>query len=338
MSQFDRTDDPTADAADVRRLLAKAGPRPEVPAEVLSRLRDGSRQAWREAVAARQPQRGPSMVLALAATLLLALSLALLWRAQSPPPVELAAAVERWSGAVAGIDLERAAPIELTAGSRLETAATADAGLALRLLSGHSVRLGPSTRVEMIAGDTVELEAGMLYVDSGGAGRAMVVRAPFGRVTDVGTQFEVRAGGAEGGGWVRVREGTIEMTVDDERWIAAAGEQLTMTAGGEVEAGRFEPDPALWEWALALAPPFDLDGATLGAFVDWYQRETGDAIVFDPANLEATARGIVLSGTVDHLDPRDALAVVLPAAGLADERSVGRVTVYDPAARPTSEP
>jgi hypothetical protein len=76
---------------------------------------------------------------------------------------------------------------------------------------------------------------------------------------------------------------------------------------------RREPIPtfgAEWEWAERLAPPFDIDGRTLGEFLSWFEAQTGRTVVFADATAEPALRDAVLSGSID-LPPLQKLSAVL---------------------------
>jgi len=108
-------------------------------------------------------------------------------------------------------------PRFLAVGDRLalesEVATGSDGRFALRLGSGHSVRLDRSTRVRLLGQELLALDRGTVYVDSGfGASvrDGLVVRTPLGVVQEIGTQFEVRLE-TDDTARIRLREGAVAL-------------------------------------------------------------------------------------------------------------------------------
>jgi ferric-dicitrate binding protein FerR (iron transport regulator) len=170
------------------------------------------------------------------------------------------------------------------------------------------------------------LESGGVYADSG-QGRAQTtsieVLTPLGSVRDIGTQFEVRV--TDDSSRVRVREGAVEMEHPGGVEIARAGFEIEVDDAGNVRRGEVPIVGPDWEWAASIAPPFDLDGATLSEFLAWVSRETGLRVVYQDAAMATAAPGISLSGEVDGLSPREALAAVLPTCGMSHRVEGGEV-------------
>lgn len=70
-------------------------------------------------------------------------------------------------------------------------------------------------------------------------------------------------------------------------------------------------DPS-WDWAAALAPPFDIDRQPLIDFLQWAARETGRELVFTSDAARVAAMVNRLSGTVEGLTPSEAIDAVRP--------------------------
>jgi hypothetical protein len=75
-----------------------------------------------------------------------------------------------------------------------------------------------------------------------------------------------------------------------------------------------------WDWALGLSPAFDVDGQTLGAFLERLGREMHWRFRFSPPSVEAMAAAIVLHGSLAGLEPEEALEAALATSGLRAER------------------
>lgn len=348
----------TLEEREVQRLLQEAGPRPEVPGEDLAAIKAAFRKEWAEVV--RQPVREPNRpwhrtagpLLAVAATVLLAIGVGWWWWQLGPTDLGPVAQVEALQGEVlmrqvdgedgGGTEGWRvlAADGEIASGAELRTP-TGETGnpgrTALRLASGPSLRLDAGSHVRLVSATAVELERGAVYVDTGehageptGEGDAIEIRTPLGVATDVGTQFEVRLIEETPGGdalRVRVREGLVLLTQDGLSESAGVGEELTLHADGSVERASVALYGDPWSWAVQTTPAFDIEGRTLREFLDWVARETGQPIRYADPELAQAADTIVLHGSMGGVTPDLAPSVVLPGAGLEHEVVDGTLVV-----------
>lgn len=298
----------------VARLIRLAGRRKPVPAARAARVRAVVREEWREVTRSRRRRRSIARLawfFAAAATVFAALALAG-WKAEvgpwaPPPPVGVVEVVDGPSGLSPGLELLPGAVIETGPEGRM----------AIRLRQGHSVRLDRDTLLRIGSNARLALESGAVYADSG-PGRAatgsVTVTTRFGSVRDIGTQFEVRV--SESATRVRVREGLVEMEHSGGMETARAGTEVEVDGDGNLRRAAVPVGGPEWGWVTAIAPPFDLDGASLSEFLAWVSRETGLRVVYQDASTAAAAPGISLSGSVEGLTPEEALAAVLPTCGL----------------------
>lgn len=277
----------------VRKLLEEAGPRPEVPPEDMAKIKAAFRAEWEEHVRRR---RSPDRRLwLLAASIVLVIALGWwLWPASSAQ----VARVEGTSGKGEGE--------EILSGTGVVTEKDP---LALRLEGGASLRLDVDTQVRLVSTSVIELRRGAVYLDSEGTG-TVAVQTPFGTVTEVGTQFEVRL--LESALRVRVREGAV--LVDSHR--ADAGTEMVLREDGSVTRSRIAAWGPPWDWVLKTAPPLQIEGLTLAEVLKRVVRETGWTVRYEDPGIAASAGGIVVHGNVEPLAPEQALEVVVPGAGL----------------------
>ncbi len=338
------------DERQVRELLAAAGPRPTVGSDDLAAIKAAARAEWLELVAAQRrlpERRTPSsqrlrLGLALAASVMAALFLGWWWtKREAPGVMETVASVERVTGAV-HVRGGRPEAEAMRVGTRLPVGAlleTSDrigqpaARLALRLSGGSSLRLDSGTRVRLVSSERLELERGALYLDSGADGAPVEIDTPFGTVRDIGTQFEVRL--SEGGEVVRlrVREGKVALEASRGSHAAAGGEELSLRRDGSLSRGTVPSHGTQWDWVLAAAPSFEIEGRSLAAFLEWVGRETGRRVRYESPALEASAATIRLHGTIAELTPEESVSVVLPGSGLAYRLEDGTLLVTRPAAQ-----
>jgi len=302
--------DKTVDENDrlIRELIEDAGRRPEIPAEDLAAIQAAARGEWTKLVAAERTRRR-TLPLALAASLILALALVWWWRREEPPPpAEVVATIEVLKGEIRLDEGKRAVVGQpLLNGTILMTAGRA----ALRLSGGESVRLDSGTRLRLAAVDKLELEAGAVYVDSRNG--SLEIGTNFGKVRDVGTQFEVRL---EDGLRIRVREGKVSLVRETEPDSVSAGEELRVRRDGSTSRSMIEPHGPEWQWVLAAAPGVDINRLKLGEYLDWVSRETALKIRYEDQALAELAATIRLRGSIEGLAPDESLSVILPGSGL----------------------
>lgn len=322
---FESPEGPASDA--VERLLRGAGHRRRPPSGAEAEIRQVVQSAWQAKVAERRAanlrrRRQQGWMLAAAAALLLVVGATLwqtpwqtLWQApwqQATDPSAAAvvvARVEAWFPAPPG-----AGPTvgtELTVGATLST----DDGqrLALRLASGASARLDHGSRLTLLGDGSMELERGALYLDSAGT-PGLEIHTPWGVARNIGTQFEVRLHDA--GMRLGVRQGQVALEVEGTSHEATAGGALSVTGAGVVSSTISSRGTA-WDWVLDAAPPFTLEGRTLGETLAWISRETGWEVRWTDPELEAEATPTQLQGALGDLRPDRAHELVLPIAGLS---------------------
>ncbi|MFQ5528331.1 MAG: FecR domain-containing protein [Thermoanaerobaculia bacterium] len=315
---------------DVGRLVRMAGPRATMPSARLDRMQAELRPLWEEQVEQPSPGR-PRLRFAAAAVLAVALAAAFFGRALLFEEATRFASVARltgsasvWRGTKAGSAESLDSGTELETGNSIATAV--GSLLALETVTGHSLRLDQATRVVLASDHEVRLEQGAIYLESGieHGGDRLTILTPFGRVEEIGTQFEVRLGSDTL--TVRVREGEVELGTSTSVARAVAGEEITLSSGAVHRASLASYDP-VFEWTQRIAPTWPLDGSRLEGFLDWAARQSGHRLEYSEQGIEEEAGGVVLSGEIEGLSPSEALEAVLPAVGLAHRYEEGVLLV-----------
>jgi ferric-dicitrate binding protein FerR (iron transport regulator) len=204
-----------------------------------------------------------------------------------------------------------------------------DGAALLRLGPGLTLRLAANSRLALTGAGEVSLEAGSVYVDADPrhGTQPLTVATALGSVRHLGTQYSVSATGSRLE--VAVREGRVQLALSAGRepLQAQAGEALRVAASGEVERLAVRADDTRWAWLGAVPVPFELQGASLSAFLEWYARESGHAVSFAGPGDEARAREVVLSGSIAGLSPEEALQVVVASAGITADRDGGQLVL-----------
>jgi FecR-like protein len=189
------------------------------------------------------------------------------------------------------------------------------------------VRLAAGTHVRLDGTEEIELTVGAAFVDATPGARAPLrIVTPHGIVTHLGTQYLVRS--ERDRIEVSVREGRAQLKTGQATTIAEAGEWLLhRDRDGAVQSGKVTPDDARFEWISALPTDFKLDGATLGQFLGWFQRETGLAPIYADGLNGGQLGQVQLKGSIDELEPLEALSLVLSTADLAWHRDGQKVII-----------
>jgi ferric-dicitrate binding protein FerR (iron transport regulator) len=178
--------------------------------------------------------------------------------------------------------------------------------------------------VRPLAAGVIELSAGAVYVDTGGESGRFEVRTPLATARDVGTQFEVRL--VDRTVRLRVREGAVELS-DGTRSVAGrAGTEVTLSATGAMSRP-IATHGSEWDWTAAVALPFEIEGATLSAFLARIAREHGWTVRYADAALAREASDIILHGSVRGLPPGEAVGVAIATSGLRHRLEGGELLV-----------
>ena len=108
-----------------------------------------------------------------------------------------------------------------------------------------------------------------------------------------------------------------------------AAEELLARADATITRRHADPFGTEWGWVARAAPRFELEGRSLGSFLDWIETEGAWTVAFTPPELERSARSTVLHGSVERMSTTEALEAILPASGLEHrvDLKTGRVTV-----------
>lgn len=310
---------------DIAQLIARAGRRPSPEAQIDRTVRAAVEQAWQESNV-RRSMRRRTRWFAAAATLV-ALTGGLLWFGlrqwveQTPSDATLLA--------VRGDVTVTVKPKRqlVVAGSHLPTGTTmrtGKSGFVLMSDAAESVRLGPQSRLRIGSGGQVQLSKGRIYVETSGLdqpGPPLIVKTPFGRISHLGTQFQVVVDSAAMA--VSVRSGHVrvrESSGSEQRLTAGQGVQVLRGGGVRRMAVRpFGPD---WAWANSMLPDLPIDGRPLSEFLAWYTREMGLKLVLLGPGTAAAVQHTVLSGTIAGLTPSQALAAVMATTRLAYDTKV----------------
>jgi ferric-dicitrate binding protein FerR (iron transport regulator) len=295
-------------------LLQQSGPRLAPPRDTVERARAAARNAWQaEVFATRRRRMIRTVAYALAAAAVLVMAVARYRSTNVSPAADvMVARVEAGTLRLGDTVLRTGDRVRADALIRTDSAARAT----LRLGNGAEMRLDVDSAMRIAANGIVALDRGGIFVVTGSSAtvrRSVEVRTAAGVVRDIGTSFEVRVIGDSTR--VRVRDGLVSLDSRGGSQTAERGIELLADRTGVTrrEVGVSGPD---WNWLALAAAPFDVDGKTLVAFVDWVSREGGWTVRFADEALRRSASTIILRGSIDGLTPTEALSTILPTCGL----------------------
>ena len=338
-----RKTDNERDETTLARLLRLAGPRAPVPQDIESRVYERVQDTWRAQLqeptgdrvyaevqrewSKRGSRRGIArwaLPAALAASVLLAIAVI----RQPPPPAPANVAV----GSVVRIAGDSSADALPAVGTRVypgESLSTGNGqGMSLLLGNAESLRLDEMTTLAIHGNNEFGLLRGRVYADTGDfiyRDRELLILTPMGSVTDVGTQFSV--GVDSQSIEVAVREGRVDVSNDAELWIAVAGERLQVHRNDGATIDTLAAHDEYWDWAVSLAPVFDLDNKSLHDFLRWAARETGRELVFESDELRMDAMRTDVRGKISDLNPLEALESVLAVTKFKYRIEEGRIVI-----------
>lgn len=314
----------------IEALLRAVGPRSQPPDSMAAEVRAAVAAEWRARAAAKSRRRF-TIVSALAAGLAtVAVASWLMWPSGAPVP-QVVASLERSEAQLesrgAGGDWQ---PVQV--GDPImapgELRSRGGRGAALKLATGVDLRIDGDTRITLADAHHVELIDGAIYVDSGlrtvAPDRDLLIGTPQGTVHHLGTQYQVRL--TDDGLSVAVREGRVSLVAPRGSYTGAAGEQLLLTPRG-MERRSIAPHSADWGWVAEISPPFDIEGRSVEEFLAWASRETGRSIRFVSPGSQQLASETRLRGSIEGLDPGEALEAVLATTRLNPTIREGEIEI-----------
>lgn len=211
---------------------------------------------------------------------------------------------------------------DLPVGSVLVT--RAGEGVALRLESGHSVRIDGSSRLRTEPRALV-LDDGAVYVDSDSAAADIEVRTPLGTVQELGTQYMARLYTSHLE--VSVREGIVELDYAIGKTSAKSGEVIRLDEHGRAQSLTVSRHGQHWAWTAKLSQSPALNGTTLAEFLAWLTREEGWNLSYVSRQVAKAAESVELSGDIGNLTGEESLAAVMIITGWQYTLIDGELTI-----------
>jgi hypothetical protein len=301
----------------VGQLLNLAGPRPTIPAGVEKRVYGRVEREWLETLPRYRPVRW-------AVPLALAASIALVFIINMRAPDMAPQTIGRIARVAGGLTESVGQAVQL--GDTLQTAS--GQGIGVTLHGGLSLRIAENSGLRFNESDSFTLLTGQVYADSGQRiyrDRPITIRTAAGSVTDIGTQFAVKFVDDELS--VAVREGKVDISSGRQTHTALAGEKVSLAADNELVMDQISANDESWDWAVSLAPGFEIEDKSLLDFLKWAARETGRELIFSNDDLRIAAMKATLHGSVSDFTPEQATEAVLSTTGFDYQIDEHRITI-----------
>ena len=318
----------------VAEILREAGPRPagpdlgEPPLDFES-LGAPALAVWQAKIERRRMRRRQQLLVA--AGLILGVAVVFLWRSWMPSTFRPAVGhVIAFAGQNGTLGLDRVEHgITVRAGQILRASAEPQRWLTVELTGGHRLRLDAGTELALISAEELDLLTGGVYIEA--TSGPLLVRAGEASARHIGTSYAVRHD-SPGTVKVQVRHGRVQVRQADGSEEIKAAEQAVVTASG-IEVSPMPTHGPEWDWTQHAVPPFDSDGATLEAVLQWIERESGLRVEVDPALLvdEITGEPVRVGGSLGGLSLEQILEVLPEITALEYRIEDGVLRVTAPA-------
>lgn len=271
-------------------LLQSTGKRPAPPKAFMTEVEQNTRAAWQQAVVADKKRRQMQWLsgVAAAACLVLTLVVAL---PQPTPPLHSIASVRTQSG---DVTLEANQP--LVAGS---TVATGEGQLTLELTDRTLIMLSANSELQLVGASELVLQRGQVFVDSPDHTTQVLIRTPFGDVTDIGTQYQIavsqealQVSMREGLTEINTRNGIVRASVNRDQGDVVRVHQLG------VDRSQLALNDASWQWVRQGYEDFQLQQASVDDLLAWASRVTATRVEFANKTVAEQAKTVRFNGGV----------------------------------------
>ena len=288
--------------------------RPSPPPEALDRAYAAVEREWESVMAARR-RRSQRRRLAAAAAVVLAAAgtwLGLQVTTAPSPQAWLVQGDVTIAGQPAPVPSDPVTPLQF------DPQADIVSRTASRWVSQHGadIRLAPDARIRWVRADELFLLDGTVYVAVDGENR-FAIDTPIGRVVDIGTRYQVRAGAQ--GVEVAVREGRVQLasrhgdTVSEDVEPGRAA-VIAVDADG-VSVSTESSGHTRWAWIHDVPAGYRSDEPLV--LLREIARDLGKELRFASIGVEASLASERVDGDFSGMSPRQALQILGAATNMA---------------------
>ncbi|MFK7864302.1 MAG: FecR domain-containing protein [Pseudohongiellaceae bacterium] len=296
----------------IAEILTAIGPRPKASEEMAAEVKANVKKIWHEEVEQRKNHKNYGRWFAAAASLVVAVS-AIFFLPQNENPEVFASLIQntgiieyrnktqQWS--LLSSDQALSPGTELRSGN-------ASYG-SLDLSNGMTLRMDQNTRLSFEALDRIYLATGGIYAESHSEldEQSITIETQWGSARDIGTRFEVRADADQ---WrVQVRDGLVVVNQNTITNTLAANERLVIDKNDQVTKETVSAADQSWHWTQHAPSLFNMEGANLKDFINWWSRETGRVVHFRNTEDLSSSEKTILHGSLEGVSVTDSLEVVL---------------------------
>jgi hypothetical protein len=114
---------------------------------------------------------------------------------------------------------------------------------------------------------------------------------------------------------IGVREGSVELH-GPQLAAVSAGAAVHVTRDGSLSRRTLAGDDAAWAWLETPLNPFEAEGQSVLALLQWVAQEKDQPLVFDSEEARDRAQRTVLHGSIRGLSVDDSLSVMLATTTL----------------------
>ena len=324
----DSDPDPQTSSDPAERSLERGLRREPLSDEAHARIHAAVKSEWLQSLpssARGWRRRGIAIVASIAATAVLAV----VWFRPAAGAVVFGTIVRADTGGLVKVSSPFTSKT-LVRGAVLTTAETfkAQGSALVALEGGGTLRIAHGSVVEAHTVNEIELRDGLIYVDLPPAlnrRSAFVVRTSLVSIEHAGTQFEVAT--VDHTVRVRVREGRVRVRRDQGWETASAGTEMIVPQSGPVIRQALLTHGQQWSWVEALAPNYEIEDRQLMDFLQWAARETGRELDIADGHAREVAERTRLHGSVDGLDPLEAVGRVISTTTLRYDLHEGAIRI-----------
>ena len=174
-------------------------------------------------------------------------------------------------------------------GDTFSTAKNSQVNLLLNTTT--AITLDENTTLTLL-NNGIQLHSGRAYIDASVQNASVTIVTPFGEITDIGTQYEVRV--TTDTLHIIMREGTTKITTPSQVIYASTsadlGDSLTLDHAGNTQTQHIAKSDEHWQWILNTEADFNLYNASPDELLQWASRITGKEVIYASQALEQQAK------------------------------------------------